>query len=322
MNYEQFIDYVKVNIVEILGDDYRASVHQIIKNNDVELDALSITGEDSYISPTIYLGQYFNEYEEGRDIEDLLYEIICLYENNKDKIDFDMENFRDYNKIKDKIAYKLINAVNNQKLLKDVPYIPLLDLAIVFYCIIDSDIEGNATVLINSSHLDLWNIDITQLHKTAVENTPKMLKCELKNMNDVIRDLMINNFMVENHEEIFEDDAEVNSQEFHEIAKEMMSDLENSNIPMYVLTNEKKINGAACLLYNDVLEEFAVCKGEDVYILPSSIHEVILVPALDDICREELNAMVKQVNEEEVALGDVLSNHVYFYRRGSNQICM
>lgn len=89
---------------------------------------------------------------------------------------------------------------------------------------------------------------------------------------------------------------------------------------MYVLTNLFKINGAACMLYKEPLKLFSARVGKDLYIIPSSIHEVIILPADNNICKNELNAMVQQVNKEEVAESDILSDHVYMYDREKDAI--
>lgn len=324
MCYEQFLDYVRENIIKILGDDYRVSVHKVLKNNDIELDALTVTEADSYISPTIYLNQYFREYEEGGDIGGIVNDIYKLYEEHRGKMEFDLDYFKDFNKVKDKIAFKLINAVQNVKLLEDVPYIPLLDLAIVFYCLVDNDNIGSATALIHQSHLDIWGIDVTQLYKSALNTTPKILKYELRNMNDIIKEMLIND-LINNRQSIDGlSDESYNQNNIDEFVNNMIRDMqgERDNIQMYVLTNQQKINGAACILYKDVLQEFALRENEDLYILPSSIHEVIIVPAINEISRDQLNSMVREVNKEEVEVGDVLSDHVYIYRKDIDQICM
>ena len=91
---------------------------------------------------------------------------------------------------------------------------------------------------------------------------------------------------------------------------------------MYVLTNESKLNGAACILYENVLYDFAQKLGADLYILPSSVHEVILLPKLSMFEKDELVNMVKEVNTEGVAADEVLSDHVYEYNRTERLITM
>ena len=91
---------------------------------------------------------------------------------------------------------------------------------------------------------------------------------------------------------------------------------------MYVLTNQNKLNGASCILYEHLLELFADRLGADLYILPSSVHEVILIPATSDTSFAELSRMVKEVNETQVSPEEILSDHVYYFSRNSRSIRM
>ena len=93
-----------------------------------------------------------------------------------------------------------------------------------------------------------------------------------------------------------------------------------SAIPMYILTNEQELNGASALLYGDILKDFANKKGADMYILPSSIHEVIMVPADRINDPTKLLSIVHDANTTVVSTGDVLSDSVYYYDRKKDQI--
>ncbi len=304
MNYGEFLDYVQDGISKILGPEACVKVHKVLKNNNIELDALAVTQPESNISPTIYLNDYFCEYEKGKKLGEIVNEIYELYEEHRGKMEFDIELFKDFEKIKKRIAFKVINAGSNQKLLNDVPNIPILDLAIVFYFLIDSDFIGSATALIHNVHLDMWNINEKQLYKIAMENTPKILNYELRNMNEIIKE-MLSVELKSNDEEVFRE-----------------VDYNSGKIKMFVLTNSQKVNGAACILYDGILEDFATKHGKDLYILPSSVHEVIIVIDEEDIKKEDLDSMVREVNRVEVEDGDILSDHAYIYRKDINQICM
>ena len=86
--------------------------------------------------------------------------------------------------------------------------------------------------------------------------------------------------------------------------------------PMYVATNPRRVFGASCILYPGTLEAFARRCRRNFYVLPSSIHETILIPALPELRAEEMEDMVHEVNEATLAEEEFLSNHVYLYRRG------
>ena len=87
------------------------------------------------------------------------------------------------------------------------------------------------------------------------------------------------------------------------------------SVALYVLTNSRGINGAACILYPRVLKEFAESLGEDLIILPSSIHEVLLTPSSVSLPPEELNEMVQAINQSDVPAEDRLSDHIYYFSR-------
>ena len=115
-----------------------------------------------------------------------------------------------------------------------------------------------------------------------------------------------------------------------EMVLEMVHDLkvdEEKNgsilpVPMYILTNEYKLNGAATILYRDVLEDFSKACDGDFYLLPSSIHEVILVPAKECNSFDEMTQMVQEVNETQVEAEELLADHAYYYSRKHQKLIL
>ena len=81
---------------------------------------------------------------------------------------------------------------------------------------------------------------------------------------------------------------------------------------MFVLTNDTKVNGAAAILNDDIRQEIAEKVG-DFYMLPSSIHETLIIPKDAGMEFKELEQMVQEVNQTQVAPGERLSDHVYEY---------
>jgi hypothetical protein len=90
---------------------------------------------------------------------------------------------------------------------------------------------------------------------------------------------------------------------------------------MYVISNRDKINGAACILYKDVLKDFAQTIESDLYILPSSIHETIVVPKTPATNPQDLSQIVKETNDNHVEREEILSYSVYEYKRKENNLC-
>lgn len=292
MKYGEFLECVQECTKEKTGEGGIVKINHVIKNNGYELDGLVIMEKDKHISPTIYLNTYYEQYQSGKAIDDIVCEILDIYTESKDKIQINPDYFNNFYQLKDTIVYKVINYSQNEKMLQNIPHKKILDLAVVYYCLLNSSKEETATALIYNNHLKLWGVTETDIHEAAVINTPTLLQSQIYPMFSLLGNIL------------------------HD------SDIKNTNANdnMYVLTNRTRLNGAACILYENVLKEFAETIGNDLYILPSSVHEVILLPKTAPYNEEELTEMVKEINKTDVLKEEVLSNHVYTYCRKSGLI--
>lgn len=312
MDYQKFLSVVRQKAESTVGEEGKVSINHVIKNNGMELDGLVIMMNESEVSPTIYLNGFYEDYTNGRQIGEIFVEIMNVYNKNKDKLSIGADFFLNYEKIKGRIVYKVINYSQNKKLLETIPYKRILDLAVVFYCLVDPKCEGSATALIYNSHLLSWGVTDQDVYEAALENTPRLMKSVIRKMSDIIREMFYDEMIEQGREVPSTENMDVMQQEFEA----------DSTCDMYVLTNESKINGAACMLYTDVLKAFADETGADLFILPSSIHEVILIPKNPGICKQDLSKMVHEVNTEGVAREEILSDTVYVFSRGLNQITL
>lgn len=298
MEYKEFVEYIKMNAGYIAGEGGNITINHVIKNNGCEMDGLVIMEKGKDIAPTIYLDSFYELYTNGENIKNIIRQIEVIYEQNKNNVTFDVNILKHFDTIKDKIVYKVVNYRSNEKLLEQVPHKRILDLAVVFYCLLDNEYGRSATALIYNNNLKNWNVTIDDVYKAALKNTPYLLHSKISSMAALFEKCGVN-----------VDGEEVDLKDY------VPSD-------MYVLTNESKLNGAACILYENVLYDFAQKLGADLYILPSSVHEVILLPKLSMFEKDELVNMVKEVNTEGVAADEVLSDHVYEYNRTERLITM
>ena len=298
MEYKEFVEYIKMNAGYIAGEGGNITINHVIKNNGCEMDGLVIMEKGKDIAPTIYLDSFYELYTNGENIKSIIRQIEVIYEQNKNNVTFDVNILKHFDTIKDKIVYKVVNYRRTVKLLEQVPHKRILDLAVVFYCLLDNEYGRSATALIYNNNLKNWNVTIDDVYKAALKNTPDLLHSKISSMAALFEKCGVN-----------VDGEEVDLKDY------VPSD-------MYVLTNESKLNGAACILYENVLYDFAQKLGADLYILPSSVHEVILLPKLSMFEKDELVNMVKEVNTEGVAADEVLSDHVYEYNRTERLITM
>ncbi|OUQ27276.1 hypothetical protein B5E77_06905 [Lachnoclostridium sp. An131] len=293
MNYQEFVGSVTDFLRESLPSGTKLEMLPLEKNNGVILDGLSIRRQGQKVAPTIYMDAYYREYLDGRSLKGICDQIIECCSNTDFEEKFNADFFSDYSRLQHTVVYKLINAEKNRELLKKIPHLPFLDLAIVFYCLLEDTPVGNATVLIHNSHLKLWKAGCSDLYRDAKANAVKLLPARLSSMADVIRELSGG---LEEPEEV--------------------------GVPMYVLTNSQKSLGAACILYEGVLESCADRIGGEFYMLPSSIHEVIMVPASAVSDEQELTAMVRDINRTQVRDTEILSDNIYLYSPVSGKLTL
>ncbi len=320
MEYSDFIRQIKNSIEEYVGDTARVTEETVLKNNAVRLHGIAIIPKDRNISPTIYLEEYYAAYNKGRELGDIIVEIIRQYENCKLDTGINIDFFTDYQKVSERLLYKLVSLEKNEELLMEIPHVQYLDLAIVFYCIVLHDEIGSATILVHNKHMELWHVTTEDLYLAAQRNTKKILGYQIKGMEEIMREMLVDRLRAELSTDIGTDDPD--EDEIAEFAESILHKVSgmDGEIPMYVLSNREKVNGAVCLLYQDVLAEFADRIDQDLFIIPSSIHEVILIPTCERRGYERLTQMVQEVNASQVQAEEILADHVYYYSRDRQEV--
>lgn len=291
MKYQEFLQNVEKEIKKKLENGEELFIQRFPKNNGITYDGLVIFHPEFNISPTIYLNQYYHWYLDGTTLEDICDNIMDTYTARLPKKDFDTSLFTEYDNARHFIIMKLINYEHNRELLQQVPYVRMLDLAIVFQCLVSQQTNSFATILIHNHHLKYWGITKEHLSQDAFKNTPKLLPYELEDMEELIRSNMMS----------------------------VPGEISFEECPMYILTNSAKLNGATAIFYEGLMKKLAEEMETDFIILPSSIHETLLVPVNSPEQISFFSQMVEQVNETELADDEILSDHAYYYSRKDNR---
>lgn len=305
MVYETFQKTITARLRERLGEGCCLLLQKVPKNNGLVLDGLSISFGHQTVAPTIYLNHYYERFREGVSIDELAEEILNIYRDNSPITHADFSILNDFSRLRDRVVYRLIHTLSNQELLADIPSVPYLDLSIVFYLHLEQNEFGQMTALICNRHMAMWNTSLEELYSLARVNTPRLLPAKLKTMTQAIRE-MAKDYLGSDYRE--------------ETVKQLLP--EHEEAPMYVLSNSSCINGAAAMIYPHVLESMADTLKKDLVILPSSIHEVLLVPYMEHMNFTDLSDMVISINREQVPIEDRLSNHIYLYSRSTGQVTM
>lgn len=303
MTFKEYVEKVKREIKAYLPEEYKdvtPEINMVRKNNGEELTGLTLRGE-SNICPNIYLNSFYDLHQGGMKVEDTMGQIGEIFQREiKRTPQFNLEDFT-YNHIKDNLYYTVINAEKNEKLLQEIPHQRREDLAIVYRVNVAISEEGTGSILINNNHLKLLGIEQREIHEQAVKNMPKILPPKFENMNDIIAELM-------------GEDVEI----FEEMAEENM---------MWVLSNDRRMQGAAYMFDEEVMSSIAEKLGGDFIVLPSSVHEVIIIKEADIMVEENIDLefiqrMVSEVNESQVEPEEVLSDEIYRYSSRENKLSL
>ena len=290
MNFEEFKAWVKENITsKDWKETSQVEISVVKKNNGVSKAGLSIREDEHDVSPLLYLDDYYIHYQNGELLENIIRNIRADYDKKVQMAAVKIPNLQEFENIRGRVIYRLVNYEKNKEILEDCPHIRLYDLAVTFRWVARIDDVGVSTSLITNKQVKEWGVSVNDLVLAARQNTPRLFPAQIIDMEEMLAGMV--SFI-----------------------------LYPSAIPMYILTNEQELNGASALLYGDILKDFANKKGADMYILPSSIHEVIMVPADRINDPTKLLSIVHDANTTVVSIGDVLSDSVYYYDRKKDQI--
>lgn len=282
--FENFAEKIKRGMQEYCGKNYVVELNEVRKNNGTVYHGITIIGEGENMSPTIYVDELYTEYKKGIALGEILKRVIDVYEKHKIREPLDMSFLLDYDWVKERVVYKLIGYEKNKEMLREVPHIRFLDMAVVFYCRILHDTFGSAAVLVKNELCRMWHMETEDLYAYAEQNTPRLLPQKLMDL------------------------------------KELNGGNEIWNLKMYVLTNQQKRFGAGSILYSGMVEEIAEMIGTSFWILPSSVHEVILLPQSKGISGNCLKEMVAEVNKTQLSDEEILTDSVYYYDTGIQKI--
>lgn len=322
MGIMDFCLKVKEELEGRLGEGVSVTVRRITKNNGIVLNSIIISEKERNVSPNIYMEELFDAYREGEAFEAVLQEVVTLYRESRLRGNIDMEFFMDYEKVKTRVVYKVINREKNEELLGQVPHFSFLDLEVVFYCRILEEELSSATVMIYNEHLDMWGIDKETLGRDAGRNTGRLLPARILPIEDIMREIFAQDLEKEFSETGLQEDAMPKEAWFDQAADQMLFSVTESkeSLGMYVAGNRERLFGAAVMLYEGILEEFAGRLGFDLFILPSSVHEVILIPDDGEREREKLWEMVCEINRTQVEPEDILADSLYVFLREDRRI--
>ena len=299
------VNDIASQVAEFLPDDYSVSVFNATKNNGIKKHGILINN-GSVLSPVIYVDDLIKE---GFDMSEIAIKVVEQYKKAKEQeVPFDTEDISDFSEMKKMLCYRLINSEYNKETMDDIPFERINnDLALVYFL----DLGQNAMITVTNNLIKLWGISEEELYEIAKDNTPLIYPPDLRSMADVMIDILGQDMEMMKMQF---GKTEMNDEEFRSFLK---SEVIGEELPMYVLRG-REMYGATALIYDDMLSILQERFG-DVYVIPSSVHEVLIIPVDEarsrGITSTEIRDMVVQVNETTVAPEDRLSDNVYLINK-------
>lgn len=294
MSYQEFISEVMFELKKRVVPGIKIIEKEILKNNGVIWKGIVFQSNDeaAKVTPTIYLENFYITFKDGHSIDEICEKILEVY-NAIPQVSIS-KNMFDFDNYKERIVYKILNYKANSDLLENIPYIQYLDLAIVFYVIVDKTSQGLLTLTITDEFLGLWEITLNELYSLAKENTPKILPYSFQptdsSIHEIVQDLE------------WEDDEE-------------LSALIVRSSEVFTLTNACMNFGACCILYDGLLKKIGEKLQKNYFVIPSSIHETLICVEKTDCDARMLKEFIQDINQSYVDPNEFLSDHPYYYDR-------
>jgi hypothetical protein len=298
MDFEEFKKAVGEGIRSWLPEQFEnahVSIEEVTKNNDKKLSGLVVRKSGYNIAPTIYLEGVYELYQGGIELPAILRRIAEMITQHDMRNDFDVNQITDFEKCKDKIFPKLVGAEWNKEALRDCPHVLIEDLAVTFHINLGPNGDQMMSCAVKNYMKKSWGVTTKDLYELAIKNLSENDSWYFAPITEVLADMM-------------KDEAGPDGE-----TDDPMFDLaELPDDMMFVLSVKDRLFGACEILNRKFMEKVVDRVGKELFIIPSSIHELLVLKA-DGYDPAQLLAMVHEVNHTMVNVEDRLSDNVYKY---------
>ena len=298
MKHQEFYERIKQAVKELLGKTYFVGFFQIQKVEREQQEALFIRKETQPIFPVIYLQEYYQQWEQGKEIEALAKDLVLEYRQKSFSKTIPSDDFKVLSQqetVKQKIFFR---CVSKEQIPSDIPYREMLNLAILYGIFIKCQKETITFVTITKNMMEYYHFTEEVLFQLARENTPNLFPKSVRTLQEMIASILspmeqISSFPNHNNKSKYE---------------------------MLVLSNTTDFYEFSAVLYPNVLEQLAEERKGNLIVIPSSIHEAILLIDSEMTKVQELNKTILEVNHTKLKEQERLSNQAYYYDRETTSL--
>jgi hypothetical protein len=296
LNRNDFFQYVKDNVLDYLPDSFgQSDIHlqEVVKNNDTVLTGIIIREAGSSIVPNIFLDSFYELYRAGKDLDACVADVADFrIEKQELGFPFDLNFLSDYELVKDKLQVRICDPETNHERLSGKAVTEHGDFAAYYNVIMSVSDEVTASFSVTNAMLADWGISVEQLHQDALAADTKR-GAVLLNLE---QEMVFMNFGLGKPDNLLENGENPL----------------DTDLPMFCLSNESKLHGASMILHDDLRRRIGEMLRSDYFVIPSSVHEMMIVPDNGAYNAYSLNMLVQSVNASEVSAEDRLSDKVQF----------
>ena len=289
MDFKEFVNKLEQDLKDAMADispGATVDVRSVEKLQEGSYTGITISPAGGNVGMNLNANQLFDQMQDGQSYEGVLAVAVSTAERGlHDMPAVDVSELMNYEAAKKYLCFDVVGSDRNADMLEKVPHTDKENISMVYRLQLDSTENGAATVLITNAMMEQFGVTKEQLHADAMENAQEIRPADFRTMAAVMAEMM-------------------------GMPEEMMADMAP---PMYVATNQDKVQGAAVMFYPDFMDQAAKELGGDIFILPSSVHEVLILPDDGNMNAQELKEMVTTINASEVSPEDRLTDSVYHY---------
>lgn len=299
MDFEEFrenlMEDLRDQIYQRTGNDCTVEATNVAKLQNAGYEGIVIRPEESPVGINLDAQALYNDYENGKNYEDVLEGAVRMTtEGFAHQPEFNIDDFSNYDVMKEKLSMQIVPTERNAEMLEKIPHKEIEDMSVVCRFVVGNDeTTGLGTILVNNDMLQNFGITEEQLFADAAKYAPDLRPSEILGMADVLAQMM--------------------GVDVSELGEQFGLPENATETPMYVASTQDRTNGAGIIAYPGFMDMASEKLGGDFFLLPSSVHEVILIPDKGDGNYRDLESMVQEVNSTQVDPKDQLSDHVYHY---------
>ena len=311
MTFEEFKARTADEILSVMPEDYRGAeiALQEIRKPGRTYTGLTVCLKKGEPTPLIDLEMFYEMLKEDRDYPKIL-DIMAETAQIRPPASYygAYEDFEDYSAVRDRLMIRICSAGRDSEYLKDMPHRTVCDLAITYHIAFPLPDGTLSTVPVTREMLASLGVSEEELAENAMASSRRLFPEKIESLSAVVAGLAAGDLPDVTGKELCGEGAS-GGEELPDAAGFAAGDIGAA----LVLTTKGMVNGAAALFYPGVMGKIAALAGGDYYVLPSSVHELIILPAAAPLDLAALEETVKMANETCVPPQEVLSDHVYLY---------